>query len=174
MVIRKAREQDIPAVAAIYEAIHDAEEAGKTTIGWMRGTYPTENTARHALELGTLYVLEEDGRIMAAAKIDQEQVEEYADCSSWQYPAQDHQVLVLHTLVVDPAAGGRGYGSAMVAFYEQQARERGCPFLRLDTNCRNANARALYRKLGYWEVGVVPCVFNGISGVQLVCIEKKV
>ena len=92
-MIRKAEERDIPAIAAIYEAIHDAEESGAVTIGWMRGVYPVEATARRALSLGTLYVLEEDGRVLAAGKIDQEQVEEYADCS-WGYAATPEQVLV--------------------------------------------------------------------------------
>ena len=30
-----------------------------------------------------------------------------------------------------------------------------------------------YQKLGYTEIGIVPCVFNGIDGVQLVLLEKK-
>ena len=42
----------------------------------------------------------------------------------------------------------------------------------MDTNEKNTNARKLYKKLGYKEPGIVPCVFNGIDGVQLVCLEK--
>lgn len=49
----------------------------------------------------------------------------------------------------------------------------GCPYLRMDTNARNKTARKLYAGLGYWEAGIMPCVFNGIPGVQLVCLEKK-
>lgn len=30
----------------------------------------------------------------------------------------------------------------------------------------------MYQKLGYEERGIVPCVFNGIPDVQLVCLEK--
>ena len=30
--------------------IHDAEEAGAVTIGWERGVYPVEETARAALK----------------------------------------------------------------------------------------------------------------------------
>ena len=30
----------------------------------------------------------------------------------------------------------------------------------------------LYKKLGYKEVSIVPCVFNGIPDVNLVCLEK--
>ena len=35
-LIRKATMQDIDAVAQIYEAVHDAEEAGALCIGWDR------------------------------------------------------------------------------------------------------------------------------------------
>ena len=170
--IRKAREGDIPAVAAIYEAIHDEEAAGRATTGWLRGIYPVWATAEAALEQDELFVLEEAGRVLAAAKINREQVDVYAD-APWLYPAEEDQVLVLHTLVVDPAAKGRGIGSRFVAFYEALAREMGCPVLRMDTNARNLAARALYKKLGYREAGVVPCVFNGIPDVGLVCLEKR-
>jgi hypothetical protein len=42
----------------------------------------------------------------------------------------------------------------------------------MDTNIINMRARKMYANLGYDEVGVVDCVFNGISGVKLVCLEK--
>ena len=42
-----------------------------------------------------------------------------------------------------------------------------------DTNARNMRARALYQKLGYREADIVPCVFNGLEGVQLVLLEKQ-
>ena len=42
----------------------------------------------------------------------------------------------------------------------------------MDTNERNARARAMYKKLGYREIGVIPTVFNGIAGVNLVLLEK--
>ena len=71
-----------------------------------------------------------------------------------------------------PPGQGRGYGSRFVDFYESYALEHGCRYLRMDTNERNASARALYRNLGYREVSIVPCAFNGIPGVQLVCLEK--
>ena len=163
--------QDIDAVAQIYEAVHDAEEAGALCIGWDRSVYPVRQTALAALAREDLFVEEEEGAVVAAAIINQTQVPEYALCP-WEYPAQENEVMVLHTLVVDPQAKGRGYGSRFVAFYEAYALEHGCRYLRMDTNERNASARALYRNLGYREVSIVPCAFNGISGVQLVCLEK--
>ena len=60
-----------------------------------------------------------------------------------------------------------------MAFYEEYAAACGCPYLRMDTNARNHRARALYGRLGYAEVGILPCEFNGIPGVDLVCLEKR-
>ena len=125
IMIRKATAADIPAVTAIYDALLDREEQGLLTTGWTRGVYPTEQTARDALD-------------------------------------------------VDPAVKGRGYGTAFVRFYEALGRETGRNCLRIDTNARNTPARVLYARLGYTEAGIVAGTFNGIPGVQLVCLEKTV
>ena len=173
-MIRKGTQQDIPHIAAIYAHIHDNEESGKSTVGWIRGVYPTADTARAALEADDLFVMEENGAVVAVARINKIQVPVYADVP-WCYPdVLDEQVMVLHTLVVDPAVKGRGCGTAFVRFYEELARATGRPYLRIDTNARNTPARALYARLGYTEVGIVAGTFNGIPGVELVCLEKKV
>ena len=171
-MIRKATLDDLDAISAIYDAIHDREEAGLAVIGWNRAIYPTRASGEASIRAGDMYVLEEDGRILAAAKINQKQEESYEQ-GTWTHEAADSEVLVLHTLVVHPEAAGRGIGKRFVAFYEECAARMACPYLRMDTNARNANARALYRKLGYREADIVPCVFNGIEGVQLVLLEKK-
>lgn len=170
-MIRKATEADLALIVKIYEAILTREEEGLVSIGWIRGVYPTKETAEDALAKGTLFVCEEEGQVVAAAKIDRNQVPEYADCP-WEREALEEQVMVLHTLVVDPDVPRRGYGRAFVRFYEQYARENACPYLRIDTNERNAVARKMYQALGYREAGIVPCVFNGIPNVRLVCLEK--
>ena len=173
MVIRRAVTADLDAVEAIYDQLHTLEEAQKIKTGWIRHVYPTRKTAEAALALGTLYVLEDEGVIRAAAKIDQEQPESYFQ-ASWTLLAEASEVLVLHTLVVDPTLARSGYGKAFVGFYEQEAARRGCTVLRIDTNETNAPARRLYASLGYREVGAVPCEFNGIPNVNLVCLEKAV
>lgn len=173
MSCRLAEEKDIDAVSTIYEEIHTAEETGPFYVGWQRGVYPTRATAEMALQRGQLYVAESESGIVGAAIINQVQIEEYA-AAPWHYPARPEEVAVLHTLVVSPRMERQGCGRAVVAFYEHWARQHGCPYLRMDTNVRNLRARELYRHLGYREVGLVRCPFNGIEAVELVLLEKAV
>lgn len=171
-MFRTASMQDIDRISEIYDEIHQEEEKGNTTIGWIRAIYPTKKTAEESILKGDMFVEEENGQIVAAAKINQEQGSEYPD-ASWTYDVAENQVMVLHTLVVSPRVEGKGFGSKFVDFYEKYALERGCCCLRMDTNERNLNARRLYEKLGYQEVSIVSCEFNGIDGVRLICLEKK-
>ena len=165
--IRKAVEADIPAISAIYDRIL----TDCPPIGWQKGVYPTEDTARTALAAGDLFTIEDDGAIVGAGRINQVQVDVYYQ-TPWEHEAPDEEVMVAHTLVIDPAVHSKGYGSAFIAFYEKYALEHGCKYLRIDTNAINTTARALYKKLGYREAAIIPCVFNGIPNVNLVMLEK--
>lgn len=169
--IRKAVQNDIDAIENIYESIHDEEEKGFTTIGWIRHVYPTRKTAEDAFVRKDLFVMENEDKIVAVAIINQIQVNEYK-YAAWKHDAGDNEIMVLHGLAVDPYQKSKGYGRAFVAFYETYAKEHGCSALRMDTNERNQRARNLYQGLGYEEVGTVACTFNGIPDVHLVCLEK--
>ena len=171
-MFRKATLTDLDVISSIYDAVHDREEAGLSITGWVRSIYPTLATVRLGLCSGDLFVLEQERRIVAAARINQAQGEEYKQVR-WSFNADDSKVMVLHTLAVHPECFGQGFGTDFVAFYEDYAAQQGCTCLRMDTNVRNTAARTLYKKLGYAEAGVVPCTFNGIDGVQLVCLEKR-
>lgn len=172
MICRKATQADLAAVAQIYADTHTEIEAGRLSVGWIRSIYPGHKTAEAALERGDLFVAEDDGKIVGTAIINQRQEEVYAD-ASWDYPAPDDHVMVLHTLVIAPKHAGKGYGKAFVRFYEQYAKERECPYLRMDTNAINLRAQTMYFKMGYHNISTVPCEFNGIPGVRLMLLEKK-
>ena len=169
MNIRRATLFDLPGVAAVYDEIHDAEEAGSITTGWIRGVYPVRATAEAALQRGDLFVMEEKNRILGAALINQTEVDVYAD-APWKY---DGEVCVLHTLVISPKKQGRGLGRAFVEFYEEYAFDHEWYELRLDTNARNTLARDMYARMGYKEIAIIPTVFNGIPDVELVLLEKN-
>ncbi len=172
LTFRRAAASDLDAVTAIYDKIHAQEDAGRVTIGWVTGVYPTRLDAELAFGRNDLYVCETEGRVAASGILNQKQVDVYAE-GRWAYEAEESAVFVLHTLTVDPALSGRGIGRAFVQFYEDTARELGCTVLRMDTNEKNAAARRLYAQLGYREADIVPCAFNSIPNVRLVLLEKQ-
>ena len=136
VTFRKAVASDIDAVTAIYDAIIAEEEAGRAATGWKRGIYPVRATAEAALTRGDLFVAEADGRVAAAAVLNQIQVDVYAG-APWEFEAPDEEIFVMHTLVVDPAAGGHGLGRARVLRtfvsmrrYRQPCRAASCSMTR--------------------------------------------
>ena len=172
-MIRPANAPDLSAIEAIYNAIHDAEEAGPVYTNWQRGKYPTYDTARQVLEQGTLYVGEDDtGFLWGVVNLNGVQLPEYADIP-WQFTAKDEQVAVIHTLCIHPARRGRGHAREMVAFCEEEARRQGKTVMRLDTWEGNRPANAMYPKLDYTFAGATEFFFQGYIHEILNCYEKQ-
>ena len=169
---RKALASDIENIEKIYLDIHTAEEEGVTQTGWKRGIYPVRNTAEMALGRDDLFVAEDGTDVVGAAIINKLQLDEYRG-APWQFAAEDTEVMVLHTLVISPKSFGKGYGKRFAEFYEEYALAQGCKTLRIDTNDTNKRARQMYNKMGYREVCTVGCTFNGLEGIDLVLLEKK-
>lgn len=172
-MIRPARPDDLPAVAQIYEEILDQEDARPVSYtNWVRGRYPTLDTARTALEAGTLYVGEDGDGIFAGVNVNGIQLPEY-DLIPWQFEAARDQVMVIHTLVIRPSRSGQGKAREMVAFCEEEGRRQGKRVMRLDTYEGNAPANAMYPKLGYRFAGHARFLFQGFLDEVLNCYEKK-
>ena len=171
-MFRKASANDIDEITSLYMDVHTEEEAGRMSTGWIRSVYPTRKTVEDMVAADDLFVKEDNGKIVAVGRINQVQVDVYANVD-WKYKASDEEVMVLHTLAVLPGEQGKGYATEFCQFYEDYSLENGCKYLRIDTNEKNKRALALYKRIGYREAGIVPCVFNGIEGVPLVCLEKR-
>lgn len=171
IIMRLAQQSDFAAVCRLYDHIHAAEESGQIHTGWIRNVYPTPETAAGAIQRDELFVQEVDEQITGAAIINQLQHEVYRSID-WDNPAADDMVMVLHTFMIDPTASAQGLGKKFVKFYESLAIARNAPFLRMDTNAINAEARQFYRKLGYREKGIRKCCFNKLENVNLVMLEK--
>lgn len=170
-MIRKAVSTDLPAISAIYEAILDREEQGPVYTNWQRGKYPTVDTARGALDAGTLYVGEDGGVLWGVVNLNGEQLPEY-DAIPWSIPAEREQVGVIHTLCIHPAQSGKGLARQMVAFCEKESRRLGKTVIRLDTWEGNLPANRLYPSLGYRYAGAAEFFFMGFIQETLNCYEK--
>ena len=171
-MIRLAAAGDLPRIAAIYDAILTREEtAGPVYTNWQRGKYPTADTAREALEAGTLYVGEENGFLWGVVNLNTVQLPEY-DAIPWSLSAEWDQVGVIHTLCVHPAQAGRGRARELVAFCEETCRRQGRTVMRLDTWEGNLPANRMYPALGYRFAGAAEFFFMGFIRETLNCYEK--
>ena len=171
MTIRPATAADLDGITAIYDAILDREEAGPVYTNWQRGKYPTTDTARQALEAGTLYVGEEDDFLWGVVNLNGIQLPEYG-AIPWTIPAEREQVAVIHTLCIHPAASGQGRAKQMVAFCEAEARRQGKTVMRLDTWEGNLPANRMYPALDYRYAGAAEFFFQGVIREILNCYEK--
>ena len=103
MIIRKGTQADLASVEQLYNDIHTAEETGQQTIGWIRGVYPTRATAQAALDANDLFVLEDAGEILGAARINKAQVDSYAE-GAWEFSARDELLNTIEGTVPAPDA----------------------------------------------------------------------
>ena len=86
------------------------------------------------IEAGELKLLEEAGRPVALIVL---------------RPEED--ALFVENIAVDPQAQGKGYGRALLAFAEDEARRLGLTAIRLYTNAAMTENLAYYPRLGFRE-----------------------
>lgn len=81
---------------------------------------------------------------------------------------RDRDSARLYSIVVDLAARGRGIAQQLIEAAHRQARQRGCRRVVLEVRCDNAAALALYQRLGYRAVEMLPAYYeDGADGTRL-------
>ncbi len=133
-MIRSARPEDADAIRRLVRDAYGHYVAG---IGKPPGPMLEDYDRRIAD--GQTWVLEEDGRLAGMLVLED----------------AEGGVLLLDNVAVAPAAQGNGYGRALVAFAEEEARRRGHGVVRLYTNVLMAENLAFYGRLGFRETGRV-------------------
>lgn len=133
--IRKAQAQDVPAIQAIIKASYSKyiDRIGKP---------PAPMTADYheLLQTRDIYVLETGPDAAETIQI----------IGSIVLGIEGNAVNV-NSLVVEPAAQGRGYGRVLMDFAENVARDKGVQSMALFTHVKMHEDIGLYRKLGYVE-----------------------
>ena len=117
------------------------------------GVYPEDYYARQQ-EQGRLYILENEGRLLAAGVVFEEDPrwENSGDVPAW----------YLHHFAAFPEV--RGAGVLFLRELERQARELGKQRLRLDCAVDNPRLNRYYEELGYAVCGsCVDGVYEGIT-----------
>ena len=147
-MIRKAAIDDIELIEDSYNEHFKYElEHGAYTI-FKKDIYPTRKDAEKAVELGALYVYEENNNILGTIIVNQIQPTEYAKIP-WKQNLTNDEVMVVHLLMVRPSMKGKGIASALIQYAIELAGSHSCKALRLDTGSQNIPAVTLYKNLGF-------------------------
>lgn len=131
MTIRIATERDLRAIQKI---AHDAYEKYVERIG--RRPAPMVADFQTPIAEGQVHVLEVEGEVVGFVVA---------------YPRGDR--MHLENVAVLPSTQGMGYGTQLMVFTEERARERGLKAVELYTNVKMTENVAYYPYLGYVETG---------------------
>jgi ribosomal protein S18 acetylase RimI-like enzyme len=112
--------------------------------------YPSVEVVEDDVRAKCLFVIQEQGRCVAAICLNEVQPDEYRSVS-WRCSAG--RVLVIHRLCVHPDWQTHGLARELMDFSEDHARAHGYASIRLDAYTGNSRAIALYEKRGYARVG---------------------
>lgn len=149
-----ASAEEVEAVGALYDSVNEYFEQTTNYCwpNWRKGYYPTTADAQNAFEKKGLYVLKLDSAIAGSVILDHRQHPEYKKIS-WNFKGTDSEVMVFHTLVVDPEYRKCGIGEALVRFSMNFGRKAGAGAMRTDTHYQNLPARCLYTRCGFTSLG---------------------
>jgi ribosomal protein S18 acetylase RimI-like enzyme len=170
MQIRKATQNDIPAIVDTYKRLLTYETKHGSRSHWELNVYPTIEVPEKAVPEGTMYVLVENESICASMVLDHNQALEYAGIE-WKCDSIPEKVLVIHTLCIPPDKAGHGYGYKMVKFAKDFAAHTGCTCIRIDTWMYNEPAQNLYRKCGFNTAGYGRILLHGVIDEKQIYME---
>jgi N-acetylglutamate synthase-like GNAT family acetyltransferase len=127
---RRAVPAEVPAITALVRAAyaHYVPRIGVEP-------FPMIDDYARRVEHDEAWVLDDDGEIVGVLML---------------VPAADH--LLIDNVAVRTDRQGHGLGRVLLSFAEEQAREAGVHELRLYTNVRMTENRALYAHVGYVEL----------------------
>lgn len=138
------------------------DEIKKSAVSFMQSlkidqwdeNYPTRMHFHDDIMNKVLYGYYDDGILLGAVVLMDENDPPYEELSNW----TDDVSFVIHRLIVDPNAQGRGIGKKLVNYAHELAREKGYKSMKVDTHLENYVMRNLLEKNGYYEVGYLKSI----------------
>lgn len=150
MILRKAREADLPALFELYRITSD-QLHDRGVEHWHWGDYPNEAIVTEDVAKGQLYCLYGEPGMILAVTVSTETSAAYRGMN-WLFGVRPG---VFHRLAVHPALQGEGLGRKAVQDVESILISLGCDCLRCDAQISNENAARFYERMGMRRAGEV-------------------
>ncbi|MCC8147026.1 MAG: GNAT family N-acetyltransferase [Bacteroidales bacterium] len=145
---------DINELENLYDLLNEYLSKTINYPGWIKGIYPVRKTAEDAIKERSLFVLKKDGRIAGSIILNHEPEIAYKEVK-WNTEAEDHEVLVIRTLVTHPRFMHEGVATHLMEFAKEYAIRLKMKSIRLDVSIHNTPAIKLYEQSGYTYIGTV-------------------
>lgn len=165
--IVQATENDLPVIGDMFGECKEYLET-RGILQWDE-KYPNHEYFVNAMKGEELFILKKGVDTLGAMVLDEWQTPEW-EGANW--TEIDGKPLILHSFCVDPSAQGGGYGSKMLQFAEDFAKDNGYAALRLDTYSGNEGAVRFYEKRDYQNTGEVMLSGKPVGHEKYVCFEK--
>nr|WP_307991728.1 GNAT family N-acetyltransferase [uncultured Niameybacter sp.] len=163
-IIERATLNDVEELSALYDALNDYLATHTNYPGWLKGIYPTGETALEGINKENLFVMRQEGKVVGTLILNHDQEAAYEE-GNWSKELKEEEVIVVHTLAIHPEYSGKGIGAQLLDFAKNYSLEKGMKAIRLDTAIGNIPAQKLYEKCGYIETGIVDLRL-GIEGLK--------
>jgi len=147
-MIRNAEITEYESVMEFYYQLIDDMQGMQYHPKWQKGIYPDPLEVEDAIHNNELYVLENDGLIVSAMRVNHSATEGYEKVK-WKTSAQEDEVSIIHMLGVAVYHQGSGIAKQMVQYVIEKARREGNKAIRLDVLCGNIPANRLYESMGF-------------------------
>ena len=142
-MVRHAKEQDTDQLLNMYRELRHAGLPGCT---W-NSEYPSDEDIMRDIDMGTLYVLEENGQIMGALATEDDEVVEMMACDETLVSRQISRVAICRS------CQGRGLCSHLLEGALALLRTEGNEVIRLLVSPNNVPALHAYLRAGFQPIG---------------------
>lgn len=137
ILIREAREDDIPALVALYAA--DEFGHGDSTDPALLPIYSKAFTRISESNAETLYVAEAAGEIVGT----------FQTLMTTTLTGRGTTAMIIEAVQTRSDQRGKGVGAKMMAFCIEEARVRGASLVQLTSNVSRTDAHRFYERLGF-------------------------
>lgn len=147
--IIKAEEENLLEIMFIYKL--NAEDLISKGFTHWNSAYPSYAKVRNNVLNGQVYLLRKERGTVGVITLNNEQDSTYKNLT-WK---GNENALVIHRIAVVPFFQRRGYGTELLEFAEQFAKENNFQSIRLDTYTKNQTTEEFFSKRGYTKVGEI-------------------
>ena len=138
LVFRKAIKADLPAIIAL----HETDDIGGHDDAWTLENIPAYEKAMDALLADPsehLFVAEDQGAVIGSM----------IATILVKLTGRGRPHMLFRSIQIAPTHRGRGIGTAMLAYAEQESRQWGAVMAELTSNMNRKDAHRFYDRLGY-------------------------